>query len=199
MNPLLLSGLMSFGPALLSKLFGGNEAAELRKKIVQLTSAGNLNRLTTDFYRQAISSPAYSQALGGIATGANLTAGNVARHMGQSGIGASGTGAVLSSLTPSLVAGQTGRLRTGAYDFAGQQAQQAIQAQVNALLGTYGQPSQTQQLFGAGMNAFQPMLMAWLKSQYPGMFNFGNQQATPYPMYYGGGVSGYLPPGLRQE
>jgi len=45
----------------------------------------------------------------------------------------------------------------------------AIEQQIRALLGTQG-PSQTQQLFGAGMSSFGPMLTMWLKSRYPGLF-----------------------------
>lgn len=168
--PLLWGAGASFLPSLLSKLFGGNSQEELMRKIAALQSPGNLAKLTGGYYQQNIGSPAYQGALGTIAAGANASAGNVARRMGASGMTGTGTGAILSSLTPSIVGSQRAGLKTQAWDSAQETAQQAIQRQIQALIGGYGQPSQTQQLFGAGTSAFGPLLAAWLKAKYPGMF-----------------------------
>jgi hypothetical protein len=167
MNPLLLASLFSLAPGLLSKLFGGGGSNEkLRAEIARLTSPGNVGNVTGQFYQQALGSPAYSEAQGAIATGANQTANQVASSLAQRGIGTTGTGAILSSLTPSLVGSQQAGLRTAAYQGAQSQAQASIQALINALMGTRG-PSQSSQLFAGGLSALGPLLEAWIKSKYP--------------------------------
>jgi hypothetical protein len=166
MNPLLLASLFSLGPGFLSKLFGGDPQAELRRKIAQLTSPGNVGKVTDQFYQQALGSPAFSQAQGAIAAGANQTANQVSASLAQRGIGTTGTGAILSSLTPSLVGSQQAGLRSTTYQGAQGQAEQSIQAMINALMGTQG-PSQSSQLFAGGIGALGPLLEAWIKSKYP--------------------------------
>ena len=175
MNPMLLSALFSFAPGLLSKLFGSDPQLKLRNQVNQLTGAPNVGKVTNQYYQQAIGSPAYSQAQGTIAAGANTTAGNLASALGSRGLGTSGTGAVLSSLIPSIVGSQQAGLRTGAYQSAQSQAQQQIQQQIQALMGTQG-ASQSSQLFAGGLESFGPMLQAFLRSKYPGMF--GGYQAS---------------------
>lgn len=167
--PMLIPLLMSFAPALLNKLFGRDPQKELRKKVAQLTSAGNLGRVTNEFYQQNLASPAFSQAQGQIAAGANQTANQVAANLGARGIGTSGTGAILSSLTPSLVGSQQAGLRTSAFGQAQSAAQEQIQRQLQALYGTQG-PSQTQQFFAGGLQSIAPYLQAFLKSRYPSQF-----------------------------
>jgi len=164
--PLLLPLLMSFGPSIISKLFFGDPQAKLRYEIQKLLSAKNLGKVTGENYQQTIGSPAYSQAQGTIAQGANQTANLVAQHLGAAGIGTTGTGAVLSSLTPSLVGSQQAGLRTSAYNQAQQTALEQIKQQIAALTGTQG-PSQSQQLFAGGLSAFAPYIEAWLRSRYP--------------------------------
>ena len=173
-SSLLLPALMSFAPALFNKLLGRDPAKELRRRVAQLTSAGNVGKLTNEFYQQAQGSPAFSQAQGNIATGANIASADVARSLAARGIGTSGQGAILSGLTPSLVGSQQAGLRSSAYQGAQNQAQQAIQAQLAALGGApqFGAPSPTQGFFGAGLEAFAPFLQQYLKSKFPG---YGNQ------------------------
>lgn len=178
MNPLLLSALLSFSPAILSRLFGGDPQARLRQQINQLLAPQNVSRLTNQFYQQNLGSPAYSQAQGTIAAGANQTGNEVAQRLGSMGIGSTGTGAILSSLTPSLVGREQGGLRTSAYNFAGQQAQDTIARQIAALTGTQG-PSQSQQFLAGGLESFGPMLTAWLKAHYPNSFSFPTPTAQP--------------------
>lgn len=170
MNPLLLGALASFAPALLSKLgaFGPDPQAELRKKLAKLLSPEALQALTAQNYQANLGSPAYSQAQGAIAQGANLAGSNLAANLGARGIGATGTGAVLSSLTPSLVGSQTAQLRTQAHTSAQQAAMEQIRRQIEALTGTAG-PSQGMQLFGGGLEAFAPLLQAWINSKYPAL------------------------------
>jgi hypothetical protein len=173
MNPafssMFLPMLMSFGPALLNKIFGKDPAKELRRQIAKLTSAANVGKTTNQFYNQNLGSPAYSQAQGSIAAGANAAQGNLMNSLGARGIGTSGTGAILSSLMPSLVGQQQAGLRTSAYGAAQDQANQSIQAQIAALQGTQG-PSQTQQMFAGGLSSFGPYLEQFLKNRYPGSF-----------------------------
>lgn len=162
MNPLLLSGLLSAAPGFLSKLFGGDPREEYRKKVAALLA--KRPELIAKLYQQAQGSPAFAQAQGQIAAGANATQGNLQSSLGARGIGTTGTGAILSSLLPSLVGNQQAQLRTSAYGAASNQADSDIQAQLAALTGTQG-PSQTAQLFGAGLGAFGPLLSQWLQSR----------------------------------
>ena len=167
MNPLLVGFLSSLAPGLLSKLFGGKDPREkLRAEIARLTSPANVGNVTNQFYQQALGSPAYSQAQGEIASGANQTSNQVASSLAQRGLGTTGTGAILSSLTPSLVGSQQAGLRTTAYQGAQGQAQTSIQALLNALLGTQG-PSRTSQLFAGGISALGPLLESYIRSRYP--------------------------------
>jgi hypothetical protein len=168
---LLLPLLIYFGPALFSKLFGGeDQQAKLRRQILSLMSPDQIAKLTEQFYRQNISSPAYSQAQGTIATGANQTSNEVAASLAARGIGTTGTGAVLSGLTPSLVGSQLAGIRTAAHTAAGNMAQQNIASQIEALKGTVSGPSQSQQLFGAGLTAFEPYLQAYMRTKFPSLF-----------------------------
>lgn len=93
----------------------------------------------------------------------------MAQSLAARGIGTTGTGAILSGLTPSLVGSQQAGLRTSAYQGAQSQAQNAIQKQLEALQGTSvnpqtGQmiPSQGQQYFAGGLDAFLPYLTGLL-------------------------------------
>lgn len=169
MNPMIFQALMSFGPAVLSKLFGNDPQGALRKKIMGMLSPQQQAALTQKFYQANISSPAYSQAQGTIAAGANQAGGQLAGSLGARGIGTTGTGAVLSSLMPSLVGSQQAQLRTGAYNSAQTQARDTTNAQIQALQGTSG-PSQTQQYLGAGINSFGPVFEDWLKQKFPNSF-----------------------------
>jgi len=173
--PLLLSALFSLGPGVLSRLFGGDSNQRYRDMVQRLTNPQNVGKLTGQFYNQNLSSPAYTQALGTIASGANATQGNLMRELGARGIGTSGTGAILSSLSPSIVGSQQAGLRTAAHDAATQQAWRSIQAQLQGMQQSQG-PSYSGQLFGAGLDSLGPMLTAWLRAKYPGQFNFGASQ-----------------------
>lgn len=178
LNALLLPLLLSFGPAVFSKLFGGEDPqAKLRRQINLMLTPEYLAKLKEELYRQNLQSPAYSQAQRTIATGANATANNVASSLAARGIGTSGTGAILSGLTPSLVGSQTAGLRTAAYDAAGSDAQQTIARRIAALTGTQG-PSQTQQFLGAGLENFQPYLQAYLRAKFPSLATLGVPQAA---------------------
>lgn len=163
MDPILLSALLSFAPSLLSGLFGDPQR-KLRGELNRLSSPQYLQNLTAQNYQGQIASPAFSQAQGAIAAGANQTANQVASNLAQRGIGTTGTGAVLSSLTPSLVGSQTAQLRTAAQQSAEQMAQQQVEQRIRALLGTSG-PSQSQQLFAGGLEAFLPFLQQLLQRQ----------------------------------
>lgn len=165
-NPLLIASFASMLPGLLSKLFGSDPNAKLRAEIARLTSPQNVGNVTNQFYQQALSSPAYSQAQQSIATGANQTSNQLATSLASRGLGTSGTASVLSSLTPSLVGSQQAGLRTTAYQGAQGQAEQSIQQLLAALMGTRG-PSQSSQLFAGGLSALGPLLEAWIKSKYP--------------------------------
>jgi len=167
-SPLFLPLLLAFGPSLISKLFHNDPQKKLREQIQALLSPASQGATTNEFYRQAISSPAYSQAQGSIAAGANQTSNQVASSLAERGIGTTGTGAILSSLTPSLVGSQQAKLATSAHEQAQQQTEQWLKQRIAALTGTQG-PSQTQSLFAGGLETFGPFLQAWLKQKHPGM------------------------------
>ena len=167
MNPLLLSGLLSFAPGLLSRIFGGDPAAAYRKKVGKIIDPQNIARLQQQFYQQLQASPAFSQAQGNIALGANVAGNQLQNSLAARGIGTSGTGAVLSSLVPSLVGSQQAGLRTATYNSAQEQAMNNIKAQIDALQGKMP-ASQTSQMFGAGLDAFGPMLAQWLRQRQGG-------------------------------
>jgi hypothetical protein len=165
---LLLPLLMHFGPAVFAKLFGTDPNQKLRREIMALLTPESMARLTEQFYRQNLQSPAYSQAQQTIATGANQTANDVAQNLAARGIGTSGTGAVLSGLTPSLVGSQLAGVRVAAHNQAAGAAQENIGRQISALTGTQG-PSQSQQLFAGGLESFQPYLQAYLRTRFPNL------------------------------
>lgn len=167
-----VAGLIAaLAPGLISKLFGGNPQEKLRRKVQELSSPGMLSKLTAQHYQALQGGPAFQQALGNIAAGANATGNSISSELGARGIGTSGTGAILSSLTPSIVGGQQAQLRSTTQGIASQQAQQQVQQMISALMGTQG-PSQTQQLLGSGLEAFGPLLQQWLRTRYP---QFGAQ------------------------
>lgn len=166
MDPLTLSIIMSFAPALLSGLMGDPQK-RLRSQLNKVAGPGNLSYLTNQNYQNFLSGPAYQQGLASIAAGANQAQNRIGAELGARGIGTSGTGAILSGLTPSLVGSQRGQLQTAGWQSAQQQAQQQVQNQIQALMGTSG-PSQTQQMFAGGLEAFAPLLLEWLKRNQAG-------------------------------
>lgn len=162
---LLTSALMSFGPAIFNKIFGGDDPQQkLLKQTMALLRPEHLAKVTEQFYQQNIASPAYSQAQRTIAAGANQTANLTAQNLGARGLGTTGTGAVLSSLGPSLVGNAMAGLRTNAHDAAQKMAQGNISDQIKALTGGSGK-SDTQQMVGAGIENFQPYLQAFFRSK----------------------------------
>ena len=170
---MILATLLGMAPGLLSSIFGGDPQKKLREQLMQLLSPQHQALLQNQFQQQAMQSPAYSAAQGGIAAGANATQGQLANSLGARGLGTTGTGAVLSSLTPSIVGGQMGQLNTGVSQMAHQQAQNTIQNQLAALQGTSG-PSQTRQMFGAGLDFLGPLVQMWLKQRMqPGLASGG--------------------------
>ena len=159
--------LLAFGPAVFSKLFSmQGDKDKLRAELFQLLTPENMKRLTEKIYQQNIQSPAFAQGQNVIASGANQTSNQVAQSLGARGIGTSGTGAILSSLTPSLVGQQIAGLRTTAHNAAASDARSTIQSQVDALMNTSG-PSQNKQLFAAGIDSFTPYLASYLRTKYP--------------------------------
>jgi hypothetical protein len=173
-GPLALPLLMSFAPAALSKLFGGEDPQEkLRKQIQGLINPVNQSRLQQQFYQQNLASPAFSQAQSGLIRGSNVTQQKLAQSLGARGLRTSGVGSVVPGLASSALSGQMGQLFTQAHMGAQQQTQQNIQQQIAALTGTQG-PSQSAQLFAGGLESFGPFLQAYLGQKFPGM-KFGSQ------------------------
>ena len=162
MDPVTLALLTSFGPMLLSKLFGGQSSGEqAMSKIRALYDPAYRAKLQAQYYQQNLQSPAYSQAQGTIAAGANQSASQIASNLGATGLTPSGTGAIMSGLIPSMVGHNLAGLRTTAYNAGGTAADQSIEGMVRAIMGTMG-PSQTQQLLGGGMDAFSKFLSQYL-------------------------------------
>lgn len=171
------AALLSFAPALLGKLglFGKDPMKLLQEQLLKLQSPENIGKLTTQNYQQNLASPAYAQAQGNIAAGANQAGNALSSSLAARGIGTSGIGAILPAVQGSMAGHQLGQLRTSAYDSASQNAQQQLQQQIQTLLGTSG-PSQNRQMAGAGINSFAPFLQEFLKSKFPA---FGNMGAQP--------------------
>ena len=179
LGPMAMPLLMSFLPSIISSL-SPDPKKKMLEEVNRLQSHENIAALANKYYQTAMAGPAYQGALGSIASGANQTAGNLAQSLGARGIGTTGTGAILSSLTPSIVGSQQAALRAKAYESSQQQAMDEIKARISALTGTQG-PSQTQQYLGAGMSAFSPYLQQFLKTKYPGTFgdmNTGQNTGT---------------------
>jgi hypothetical protein len=177
---LLIPLLMAFGPALISRLFGGGPGStqqdKLRQQIMALLSPEAQKNLAAQYYQQNIASPGFSQGQSAIAAGANQTANQVAQNLGARGLSGSGTSDILSGLTPSLVGSQIAGLRTAAQTDANTRAQQNIAAQIAALTGTVSGPSQSQNMLAGGVEAFTPYLTQYLRSKYP---NFMAPPPTP--------------------
>jgi hypothetical protein len=167
LGQLIMPLLAAFGPALFSKLF--NKGQDPNNQIRQLLKPETLAKLQAQFYQQGLQSPAFSQAQGSIATGANQASNQVAASLAARGLGTTGTGAVLSGLTPSLVGSQKSQLYTQVGNQATQQARQSIQDQIAALQNQ--QPSQSQSLLGNGLEAFGPYLQSFMQARYPNAFN----------------------------
>jgi hypothetical protein len=189
----LLPLLTSFGPGFLSALLGrgADPQAQLRAQIMQLLSPENQGKMTNQFYGQFLGSPAFQQAQGNIAAGANATQGLLAQHAGAGGFTNSGTGALGASISPSIVGGQQSNLRAAGYGMSQGAAQDSVQRMLQGLYSTSG-PSQTRQLFAGGLDAFGPYLQQYLRTQYPKLYGgapAGGQGAqAPQNPAFGGGM-----------
>ena len=170
-NPALgIPLLLSMGPAALSALFAQSPKV-LQEKIAALMTPENIEKTTGQFYQQGLGSPAYSQAQANIATGANQTANTLAASLAARGIGQTGTGAILNSLTPSIVGNQQADLQAKMYTQAQNAAMQNIKDRIAQLQGIATQgPSQTMQLFGAGLDAMSPYVQQYLQTKYPKVY-----------------------------
>jgi hypothetical protein len=180
MNAILMALLSSFGPALLSKLFGGQSSQEKEAQRLLAEKQASMDKIRALYdpayraslvkqnYQQNISSPAYSQAQGTIAAGANQAASQIASSLGQTGLTSSGTGAIMSGVIPSMVGHNLAGLKTSAWNSAGPAADQSIEGQVSAIMRTLGVqgapagPSQTSQYAAMGMDAFSKFLLGLL-------------------------------------
>jgi hypothetical protein len=185
-TPLLINAAMSFLPGLLSSLFGGKSSAQKEQerlakekqdamdRIRALYDPAYRSKLQAKYYQQNLGSPAYSQAQGTIAAGANQAGSQIATSLGQSGLNQSGLGAVMSGMVPSMVGGKLATLRTSAYNAGGEAANADIAGQAQAIMQSLGLqgapagPSQTQQLLSGGMSAFAPYLSEFLSKKYTG-------------------------------
>ncbi len=198
MLPLLANAGASFLPSLLGHLFGGQDPQQkLRQQMQQVLAPANFAKLSGQFYQQNLGSPAYAQGQRDIAGGANMAGNNLQANLGARGVGTSGSGAVLSSLVPSLVGSQMAGLQTGAWNQAQGQAGNNIQQQLAALQQTGGQPSQNQQLFAGGLGAFGPILQQLLQHQYPGIFGPNAGQHATLPQWsLQNALAGYQTPGM---
>jgi len=193
MDPVTLALLTSFGPALLMKLFGGKSSGEqAMDKIRALYDPAYRAKMQEKYYQQNLQSPAYSQAQGTIAAGANQSASQIASALGQTGLTSSGTGAIMSGIIPSMVGHNLSGLRTTAYNSAGTAADNSIEGMVQAILGTQG-PSQTAQLGAAGIAGITNFLANYKKPT-----STAPTTTAATPTYTGNGVSNYLPPNLQQ-
>jgi hypothetical protein len=138
----------TLGPAGL--LFGGMTSAEkeserfakekqqVMDQIRMMYDPAYRAKMVQQYYQQALSSPAYAQAQGTIAAGANRAGSQIAASLGQSGLNQSGLGAVMSGMVPSMVGGKLAGLRTAAYQSGASAADSNISSMVNALLQGLG-------------------------------------------------------------
>lgn len=169
LNALLLPLLASFGPALFSKLF--NRGQDPSQQIRELLKPENIAKLQGQFYQQGLQSPAFAKAQSSIATGANQASNQIGASLAARGLGTTGTGAVLSGLTPSLVGSQKADLYAGVGEAANRMTMQNIQDRISALQNQ--KPSQSAQFLGGGLEAFGPFLQAYLKGKFPGSYATG--------------------------
>ena len=194
---LLLPLLMSFGPGIISKLFGGRSPQDqLKDQINQLLDPKNLAALRAAYYNQNVNSPGFTTGQNAIAAGANQTANAVAEKMGAHGISHSGTADVLSSMGPSLVGTNQAQLYGAADTAAASQTQQTIAETIAALYKTYGQASPDMQYAAAGWNNFTPYQTSWLKQNYPNLFPTGsaNVGSAPTPSTVAPSATSYRAP-----
>ena len=184
--PLLGSAALSFAPALLQRLFFGDPHQKLRQQAGHIQSPANRARLAAQHTQRIRGSAAFSEAQGNIASGANQAQSQIAGALQARGVGTSGSGAVKGGLVPSLVGKQQAGLNTQAGTLGEQGAEQDIQRQLAQLFGTSG-PSQSQQLFAGGLEAFGPLLQKFLAAKFPGMFG-GAGAGAPVSVGAGTGV-----------
>jgi hypothetical protein len=172
--------LMAFGPAIVAKMFGWKTAAEKEAERLAKEKTSAMDqiralydpafraRLQAQYYQQNLSSPAYAEAQGKIAQGANQSAAQIASSLGQTGLTSSGAGAIMSGMVPSMVGRSLAGLGTAAYNAGGTAADASIEGQAAAImraLGTQGAsagPSMPAQMAGAGLTDFSKYLGDWL-------------------------------------
>ena len=174
---LLLPLLMSFGPGIISHLFGGRSPADQYKdEVAKLMDPALQGALRKQFFNANVNSPGFSAGQGAIAAGANQTANQIAEKLGSHGITGSGTSAILNSAGPSLVGSEMARLYMGADQSAQQSVSDYINARLAALKGTNFSTMTTNQnnpdmnYYGAGWSNFAPYLTNYLKTNYPHLF-----------------------------
>ncbi len=164
--------LSSFLPMLLG---GGvnRQQNQYRDQIMKLLSSQNLGQQTGNLYNQFLQSPAYAQAQRGAIQGGNQMQTSLNRALGNRGLATSGIGAIAPSLAGAAAGNMQNQIRTGAYNQAGNQAQDLIRQQVQALQGLGPPIHAGSELAGAGLSSFTPMLMQFLNQ-------YGGRGGLPY-------------------
>lgn len=189
--PFLGKAALAFAPSLLGGLFGGKDPGkQYRTRVNALLAPQNMGRLTQQYYQQTLGSPAYALGQRQAAQGANLTGNQFAQRAAMSGLGNTGIGAIMSSLTPSISGNLLSQLQAGAYQQAQGQAQNTIQQQIAALQGQMP-ATRNEGLFSAGLGAFGPLLQQYLQQL------FSQQGKMPSLDYLQNAAGPIQPPQLR--
>lgn len=158
---------MSFAPGLIAGLFG-NPAERERRKIMAMISPAAIEASKQRHLKDILGGQAFHQANRMAMIGGQAAQNSMSSNLAQRGLSNTGIGAV----APGLAGMATTNQRSNLFAGAGQMAQQQGHDEQYAMAGMHQQMMPqgglARPLFAAGMNAFGPYMMDWMRRRQGG-------------------------------
>ena len=167
-GPLGMAAL-SFAPALLSKLFGGNAQQDRYREAMKMVSPEAIHAAQQNAIREQLNSQGFHMANRLAMMGGQAAMGRMAGNLAQNGMGHSGIGSVVPALGNTAITNQRGMLGMQAQQYGMQQGRDDQFEKMRQMMGYNPGPSTTQSLLAGGFSALGP----YLASRMPG---YGGQR-----------------------
>lgn len=167
-GPLGMAAL-SFAPALLSKLFGGNAQRDRYERAMAAISPEAIHAAQQRAIKEQLNSQGFHMANRMAMMGGQAAMGHMAGNLAKNGMSHSGIGSVVPALGNTAITQQRGLLGMQAQQYGMQQGHDDQFEKMRQMLGYNPGPSMTQSLLAGGFSALGP----YLASRMPG---YGGQR-----------------------
>ena len=155
---------MSFAPALISKLFGGNAQQDRYREAMSLVSPEAIHAAQQKAIQAQLNSQGFHMANRMAMMGGQAAMNQMGGRLAQNGMGHSGIGSVVPALGNTAITNQRGMLGMQAQQYGMQQGRDDQFEKMRQMMGYNPGPSMTQSLLAGGFSALGP----YMASRMPG-------------------------------